>query len=322
MLPDFNRLKVFYHIYTRCSVASAAKDLHLSQPAVSQQLQKLEAELKVPLFTRLHKKLVPTAAAIRLFQTVRPFVDELQTAVDNIRQPLDRPSGNLRVGAPREFGKEFLPRLCSSFRKTYPEVSFSLKFEETIPLLAMLEEGKLDFALVDIYQSKGPFFSGADIFSVEAFINEEVILACAQQYYQREINGDHSFKNLVGKEFISDEEDLVILLHWFRHHFNKTAGKLNIVLTIDSHEALISAVKLGMGLGIVSAHLVWDEIRAGSIIQIVTEKQSLLNRISLIQLQDKIPTLTEKTFLQYLKKGMQAPEVLRKFGVEQQIPLT
>lgn len=315
MLPDFNRLKVFYHIYNLNSIVEAARQLHLSQPAISQQLQKLEIELRVPLFTRLHKKLVPTTAGNRLFSIVKPFVEDLQDGVTQIRQPLDRPSGNLRIGAPKEFGKEFLPQFCHSFREHYPEVTFSLKFEDASPLMSMLQSGKLDFALVDVYQGKGQFIGNPDIFSIDSLIREELILACSAKYYQREIHGDHSFGNLISKEFLSDEDDLAILTHWFRHHFKKTTLKLNIVMMIDSHEALISGVKLGMGMGIISAHLVWAEIECGSIVPIVTSKQNMVNRISLVQLQDKIPTLTEKTFLAHLQQGMRKPEVLQKFDL-------
>ena len=315
MLPDFNRLKVFYHIYALNSIVGAAQKLHLSQPAVSQQLQKLENELKVPLFTRLHKKLIPTAAGSRLFSLVKPFVEDLQEELPLIRQPLDRPSGNLRLGAPKEFGKEFLPQFCHSFRERFPEVTFSLKFAEASPLIAMLEAGNLDFALVDVFQGKGQFLGTPNIFSVETLIREELVLACSASYYQQEIKGDHSYRNLISKNFLSDEDDQTILKHWFRDHFNKSVPDLNIVMMIDSHEALISGVKLGMGMGVISAHLVWTEIGNGSIVPVVTSRKNVVNRISLMQLQDKVPTLTEKTFLAHLHQGMRRPEIVQKFDL-------
>lgn len=315
MLPDFNRLRVFYHVYSRNSIVEAARELHLSQPAVSQQIQKLESELKISLFTRMHKKLVPTSAAMGLYRTVKPFVEELHDTVEAIRQPMNIPSGKLRIGAPKEFGKEFLPFFCDAFRKDYPAVTFSLKFGDASPLLIMLLEGSLDFALVDVFQSKGQLLEKPDILSVEPLIREEVILACSNDYYHREINGDHSYRNLVDKDFLSDEDDLAFLMHWFRHHFKKTAQDLNVVMMLDSHEALITGVKLGMGMGVISAHLVWAEIAEGSIIPIDTDKKNLVNLISLIQLQDKIPTLTEKTFLTHLQKGMRNPNILAKFDL-------
>ena len=143
MLPDFNRLKVFYYIYSQNSIVAAARSLHLTQPAVSQQLQKLETEIQATLFIRLHKKLIPTEAAKRLFALVQPFMDSLQEGMNDIRQPLDRPAGLLRIGAPREFGKEYLPPLSNSFRRAYPEVRFTFRFDENAPLLDMLKRGIL-----------------------------------------------------------------------------------------------------------------------------------------------------------------------------------
>jgi DNA-binding transcriptional LysR family regulator len=313
MLPDFNRLKVFYYIYSLNSIVVAARTLHLSQPAVSQQLQKLEAEIEATLFIRLHKKLVPTESAKRLFALVQPFMDDLRGGIDNIRQPLDRPAGLLRIGAPREFGKEYLPPLSSSFRESYPEVSFRFRFDETAPLLSLLREGELDFALVDVFMPKGQFLETPYLFSVEQLVAEELVLACSQDYYREKINGDHSFANLTTRDFVSDEDDLIILRHWFRHHFNKSVSKLNVVMSTNSHEALISGIRQGMGLGLTSAHLVFDELSSGMIVPVETAQKNSTSWISLVQLQDKVPTLTEKTFLSHLKKVMQETEVFKKF---------
>ena len=287
--------------------------MHLSQPAISQQLQKLEAELKISLFTRLHKKLVPTAAGERLFSLVEPFVNKLQDEIPHIRQPLDRPSGLLRIGAPREFGKEYLPNFCSSFREQYPDVTFNLKFEESAPLLNMVREGALDYALVDVFFNQGEILGNLNIFSIDPLIKEQLILVCSQNYYQKEINHDHSFRNLITKNFITDEEERTILNQWFKHHFRKTVDNLNIVMTLDSHEALVSGIKLGMGMGIASAHLVWEEVQRGDVVPVTTSRDNMVNMISLIQLQDKVPTLTEKTFRDFMLEGMKKTEVLERF---------
>jgi DNA-binding transcriptional LysR family regulator len=91
------------------------------------------------------------------------------------------------------------------------------------------------------------------------------------------------------------------------------AENLNIVMTLDSHEALISALKLGMGLGVATAHLVWDEIQRGEVIPITTLRANMVNMISLVQLQDKVPTLTEKTFRDFMITRMQTAEILKRF---------
>jgi len=313
MLPDFNRLKVFYYIYSHRSVVAAAKALHLSQPAVSQQLQKLERELGVRLFTRLHKKLVPTAAGKELVSMVAPFVEGLASGIEQLCRPSYEPSGLLRVGAPNEFGKQYLPQVCHAFRREYPGVTFAMTFAESPVVLGMLGEGRLDLALSDVFVTHDRVLGLPGIFSSEPLVDEEVILACSRGYYDGKAGGDLSYENLIRMDFLCDEVDAMVLSHWFRHHFKRVPQDLSVVLTVDSHEAMVSALKLGMGLGITASHLMWEEIRNGSIVPILTPTPNAINRISLVQLQDKVPTLTEKTFFSFVKRAMGKATVQKKF---------
>ena len=164
MLPDLNRLRIFYYIFSAKSVVAAAGKLHITQSAVSQHLQKLEREIQTRLFTRLHKKLVPTMAGERLFALVRPFIENLENSIGEIRQAQQVPSGPIRVGAPPEFGRLYLPGIFASFREDYPEVVFFLKLGDPAVLLSMAGEGELDFALVDMFPIKGADFGGVFAF--------------------------------------------------------------------------------------------------------------------------------------------------------------
>lgn len=313
MLPDFNRLKVFYYIYSHTSVVGASKALNLTQPAVSQQLQKLEEEIQTTLFIRLHKKLVPTEAAKRLFTMVQPFMDNLLEGIDDLRQPIDRPAGLLRIGAPSQFGKEYLPLISHSFRQTYPEVRFSFIFDETALLLELLQGGDLDFVLADVFQPKIQFLKSPRLFSIEPLLEEELTLVCSRDYYEKEIQADHSYEHLISKDYICDRGEMIILSHWFRHHFKNEPKRLNVVMTSNKHEVLLSGLRLGMGLGLTSSHLIYADLTDGSIVPILTGKKNPACWISLVQLQDKIPNLTEKTFLSHLKQEVQQEEVLKRF---------
>ncbi len=313
MLPDLNRLKLFYYVYRARSVVGAAAELNISQPAVSQQLQKLEAELKTSLFTRLHKKLVPTSAGERLFSLVSPMIDGLEVGLPFIRQPSDTPAGLLRIGAPREFGKYYLPRFCADFRRHYPDVCFGFKLKESLPLMTMLREGILDFALVDVYFEEGSLAGFKDIFSYDPLLREEMLLVCSRDYYDQRIAGNHSLEHLASQDFVTDEDDPSILDVWFRHHFERVPDKLNIVMRFDSHEALLTSLVLGQGLGVATAHLMWDELQSGELIPLTTRRETLVNMISLVQLQDKVPTLTEKTFRDFLLKAIRHKDVQERF---------
>ncbi len=80
----------------------------------------------------------------------------------------------------------------------------------------------------------------SDMFSSDPLLTERMLLVCSREYYDAEIQGDHSLENLVDKEFVTDEDDPAILNFWFRNHFKTVPDKLNIVMNLDSHEALLS----------------------------------------------------------------------------------
>jgi len=301
MLPDFNRLKVFYYIYLKKSSVAAAKELHITQSAVSQHLQKLESELNAPLFTRLHRRLVPTAAGNRLFRLLKPFMNELEVGIWNIKRAQGTPSGLLRIGAPVEFGKAYMPGIISSFRKKYPDMTFFLKLGDPATLLPSVGGGELDFAYMDIFSDDGRISGELSGYSIEPLLEEDVIMACSERYYALNIKKNHSFEHLAAREFIEYKLDASALLSWFKYHFGRSPSKLNVVLTVDNVQAVIAAIKHHLGLGVIVSHLVTQELSNGAIIPVGIHSKKVVNKISLLQLKNKIPNQTEKAFQRHFR---------------------
>jgi DNA-binding transcriptional LysR family regulator len=301
MLPDFNRLKVFYYIYLKKSSVAAAKELHVTQSAVSQHLQKLESELNAPLFTRLHRRLVPTAAGNRLFRVLKPFMNELEVGIRNIKRAQGTPSGLLRIGAPVEFGKAYMPGIISSFRKKYPDVTFFLKLGDPATLLPNVGGGELDFAYMDIFSDDGRISGELSGYSIEPLLEEDVIMACSERYYALNVKKNHSFAHLAAREFIEYKLDASALLSWFKYHFGRSPSKLNVVFTVDNVQAVIAALKNHLGLGVIVSHLVTQELSNGAIIPVGIHSKKVVNKISLLQLKNKIPNQTEKAFQRHFR---------------------
>lgn len=302
MLPDFNRLKIFYYIYINRSIASAAKDLHLTQSGISQHLKKLEEELGVGLFIRLHKQLVPTIEANRLFEVIQPFLENLKNELQVLNQSKAAPYGHLKIGAPAGFGQSFFPGIFAGFRQLYPDVTFSLILNDSIQLLDFLREGKVDFALVDEhFLAKSAIEQDAAVFREDRILNEEVILAVSKKYADTVLKNDFSYDNLIRNDFISYQSSRGVLKRWFKHHFNKRPGHLKAVMTVNNVQAVISGVTHHMGMGVIPSHMIYKEIRKRKIIPVITGKAENINCMSLVQLQDKEPTYTEKTFHKFFK---------------------
>ncbi|MCP4606589.1 MAG: LysR family transcriptional regulator [Proteobacteria bacterium] len=304
MYPDFNRLKVFYHVYTNNSVVAAARKLFVTQSAVSQHLQKLEVEIEAPLFTRVGKRLVPTRAGERLYSVVSPFVGELEMTLENIDKEREEPFGLLRMGAPVEFGTGVLPGMLASFRDEYKDVRFHLELGHPKTLLPLIEHGRIDFAFADIFLKKGEFLREYAHLSIEPMMNEELVLVSSKRYYKKHLKGDHSFNKLVKADFISYQEDASALKGWFRHHFNKSPAALNIVFSVESVQGVIAGVRNHMGLGVVPRQTVETAVKRDRIVQITTSSREIIHRVSLVQLQDKIPRQVEKVFVSFVKEHM------------------
>jgi len=306
MLQNMDRLKVFYYVYSEGSVLAAAQTLHVSQSAISQSLQKLESEIQSALFTRTHKRLIPTTAGQYLFSVVRPLIAELDICLKNIEKSKDQPFGKLQIGAPVEFGKAYFPAILARFREKYPDVTFYLKLGDLGTLLPLVETGQIDFAFVDVFLTQKEFSSKLDMYHFTPVVEEEVILACSSKYYQNSVKKNHSFKHLIQRDFITYRNNARAVKNWFKHHFDKYHVKFHVVLTVDSQQAVISAISHHAGMGVIASHQVKKEIEEGLIIPIDTSKPQIINQISLVQLQDKIPTLTEKIFQQFLLDEIQS----------------
>lgn len=300
MLQNLDRLKVFYHVFKQSSIVAASKTLHVSQSAVSQAIQKLEMEVNSSLFIRLHKQLVPTAAGERLYEIVKPFMLTLDIYLKDLERGKEHPAGELRIGAPPEFGKAYLPSIVADFREQYQDVTFTLEFGTPGILLPLLKKGLVDFALVDMFLTRNTHPGQLDMYHFDPVVEEEVILACSKKYYEKSIRNDHSLTSLSKQNFIGYKKDQQTIKQWFKHHFSKTNIHVHDVLTVDNHEAVISAIKKDVGLGIVASHLVKKEIQAEHIVHIKTSASEIMNPIALVYLQEKIPTLTEKVFEKYL----------------------
>ncbi|HCY87123.1 MAG TPA: hypothetical protein DHV36_18465 [Desulfobacteraceae bacterium] len=297
---------MFYHIYRTGSVVAAADELCLTQSGVSQHLQKLEAEIGVPLFTRLHKKLIPTSGAHNLFNIVSAFVEDLSIGVKYICDHHEKPVGHIKLGGPMEFGRNFFLPFLTAFQKSYPAVKVSLYSGNPAELLKQLYDGQIDMAFVDLFSSteKGQLIGNLSAYTAESMFEVELLLVCSNQYYDSHIKGDHSYRNLKNCTYGTYEAYGVELKSWFKHHFKRIPTHLNIKFRAQNMPTTILWLKNHMGLGIVDGYWVADLIDNGDIVPVTTGQPQIMNRISMMRLQDKAMSTLENIFLDHFHAHM------------------
>lgn len=148
---DF-RVKTFLTVCETMNFTRAADRLHVTQPAVSQHIRYLEKEYQVKLFRYQGKKLTLTAAGEKLRQAMRQMQSDERLLKAEIKQA-DLPP--VRFGVTMTIGEYALARPLSRFLKDHPQTNVEVVYGNTQFLTKKLDEGDLDFALVEGDPARG-----------------------------------------------------------------------------------------------------------------------------------------------------------------------
>lgn len=146
----------------------AAEACFVSQPALSMQIQRLEAHLGVKLIERNHKSVLLTDIGINITERAKQILVQLQQIQELAKLARDPYSGELTLGIIPTLGPYLLPLILPALAKKYPKLRFYLVEEQTASLIQKLKAGNLDAALM-AYPIEEPSFHAEDLF-VEEFL--------------------------------------------------------------------------------------------------------------------------------------------------------
>ncbi|ONG48983.1 LysR family transcriptional regulator [Pseudoroseomonas deserti] len=149
----------------------AAERCGVSQPALSEQIRKLEALLGVTLFERQARRVEVTAQGAVLLAQARAVMREARGLLDLAQQQAAPLSGPLRLGVIATLGPYYLPRVLRDVRARFPELVLRLQEGRTAGLVAALEAGELDAALIALPPPAGNL-------AAEPLFFEPFLLAC------------------------------------------------------------------------------------------------------------------------------------------------
>ena len=134
---NLNRLAYFAAVVDAGSFTRAAERLGITKTVVSQQVARLEAELKTALLLRTTRRVEPTEAGRLLHARCIMILREAENAVDELAQTNAAPMGALRVAAPNDYGASMIAPLAARFARKYPACSVDLILSDTkIDLIA------------------------------------------------------------------------------------------------------------------------------------------------------------------------------------------
>jgi len=128
---NLNQLKIFYMAAKRGSLSAAAKDLYITQPAVTKGIQRLQEYYEVKFVNRFGKKLALTDAGKVLYDIAEKIFEQERLAEDSIRDFQQQKRGHIRVDASESFGAYYLPSIITPFSKSSPQIRISVNILPT-----------------------------------------------------------------------------------------------------------------------------------------------------------------------------------------------
>jgi LysR family hydrogen peroxide-inducible transcriptional activator len=149
---EIHQLRYFVAVAEEGSFSRAAAREHVAQPSLSQQIQKLEAEMDQRLFDRLSRSVVVTEAGKCLLEYARKILVEIaesRRCLDDLKHDI---AGRLAIGAIPTMAPYVLPELIGKFQIRYPRVDLEILEDTTESLALRLEDGTLDIAIMSTCQ--------------------------------------------------------------------------------------------------------------------------------------------------------------------------
>lgn len=173
---EIHQIRYFQAVARHGNFSRAATVCNVSQPSLSQQILKLEAEVGHALFMRTRRGAVLTARGERLLPRAQALLNALQAIREEVCDGVGLPPRELAVGAIPTIAPYLLPGLIQSCLRTSPGLQVRVSEETTNALLQSLREGRVDVGL-----ASPPFPGGRDL-TVEVLMEDELLLTLPRRH--------------------------------------------------------------------------------------------------------------------------------------------
>lgn len=264
-LPDFEAWAIFAIVAEEGSFARAAQRLGISQATVSKAISRLEESTESTLLHRTPRQMSLTNTGEAVLGQAIALLEQGNEIEINIAEQTKRLVGPIRVSAPMSFGASSLAPILPKFMNKHPGVELNVHFDDRfIDIIA--ERFDLAIRITNLEDSS---------LLARQLCTIDVLLVASPEYIKKNGEPKHP-KDLI---------DHKVLLYVYHRHgatwqfFNKNSGRFSQslpppVMQVNNAEGMLPALKAGMGLALLPDFLVWDDIQAGLLKQVMPQWQA------------------------------------------------
>ena len=290
MNVDLELYRVFYAVAKHKHMTKASEELHISQPAISQSIKKLEDQLGGTLFLRSNKGMGLTEEGKMFYEYVKGALELINNAENEFTSFKDLSKGEVKIGCSTTLTKLVLMNALKDFHLDYPNININITNDLTSNLINDLKLGKLDFVIFNESNIK------------ETNLNLEKIKELKQGFiYNPEFYDDNinNFEDLNNVPLIlqKEESNSRKLLDYIALQNNvKLIPKMEVV----SQELITEFTNIGLGIGFAIIDLAKRNYK--NIKELNINKKIPNINIYLATNKSVSLTFASKMFIKYLKK--------------------
>lgn len=280
--------RIFYVVAKHKHMTRASEELHISQPAISQSIKKLEDELGGTLFLRSNKGMELTEEGKMFYDYVKGALELINNAENEFTSYKDLSKGEIKIGCSTTLTKLVLLESIKKFHQDYPNINIEIKNDLTSNLIQDLKVGKLDFVIFNESNIK------------EKNVNLKKIKELKQGFiYNKEYFDDNisSLYDLNNYPLIlqkSESNSRKLLDYIVESNNIKLIPKMEVV----SQDLITEFVNIGLGIGFVIVDLAKKKFP--NLKELSTNKKIPNISVYLATNKSILLTFASKKFIEYL----------------------
>jgi len=282
-----NQLRTFLTVARRLSFTRAAEELHLTQPAVSMHIRKLERAIGATLFDQIGRRVSltgPGQVLYRYAERVLALEDELRASLADLEEICQGP---FAIGTSTTIGISILPDLLRRFVAEHPQVTLHVRIGMGYEIVQGLLDGQLDVGIMtgEVADER---------IEAERLMDDELVLIVPPEHRWAQVPsiGPH---DLIGEPLLMPGQN-----SWNRSRIARELAAHgvtpDVIAESNSHIAIARIAEAGVGAAIVSRLAVRLEVAQGRLRQVVLRDVDLRRPIYLLMHRDKHRTPTMRAF--------------------------
>ncbi|MGQ7889301.1 LysR family transcriptional regulator [Paenibacillus sp. WC2504] len=267
-MANFEWYRSFIGIYKHSSVSEAAKTRIMTQPAMSQHLASLEAEVGEPLFTRTARKMIPTERGKELYTLLAPLVESLEEATLGFKAVTSPTLPIIKMGtAPEIFRERIAPALRNIHMRVYASYGIASH------IFDLLTEDKVDM-IVTSQKFTAP---GVEYLN---YVEEEFVVVSPYDFNEPEFEERNQLEDwLVTQPWLSYGLELPIIRRFWRENFQRRPQMKPEHILPDLH-IILSAIEHGVGISLLPTYMLSNALQANKV-KIICQPFKVTNDIYL-----------------------------------------